>query len=78
MAKRRQEKGGKYRWREVYDLPNGKFDEAILVDWYHKCQPGGSGPLSMMRMVCALIEEIAELKGVSLSKIPQKTNADPE
>lgn len=39
-----------------------------LKDWYEKCQPTGSGPTGIMRMLCALIEEIAEIKGFELTE----------
>ncbi len=32
--------------------------------WY---RPQGSGPLGCMKIICSLIEEIAELKGIDLS-----------
>jgi len=73
MGKRKKYKGEKYNWRGHFDgLPNGRFNEEILSDWYEKLQPRGSGPLAEMRMICALIEEVAELKGINLFAIAQK------
>jgi hypothetical protein len=51
---------------QAYDLPNGIFDEETLKDWYESFKPVGSGPLGVMRMACALIEELASLKGIEL------------
>jgi len=72
MSKRKNYGGGRYNWRSHYNLPNGKFDEAILRQWYDICQPSGSGPLGEMRLICALIEEIAELKGIDLRQQPKE------
>jgi hypothetical protein len=41
------------------DLDN----EEQLADLYVKMQPAGSGPLGMMRIMCALIEAIAKERG---------------
>lgn len=51
--------------REYYGFTEGLRDD-VLIDWYEKCQPVGSGPLGMMRMLCAAIEEIAEQRGLQL------------
>lgn len=52
-------------YRDKFHLPNG-FDEEVLQEWYMFFKPEGSGPLSMMRRVCALLEEVAELKQICL------------
>lgn len=59
-------------YRSNYTLPNGRFDEETLQDWYIRMRPVGSGPLGMMRIVCALIEEVAELKGIELKPYQPK------
>ena len=53
-----------------FDSLAGKetFSEEILNDWYRMCKPKGPGPLGLCRMLCAALEEIAELKGISLPK----------
>ena len=43
-------------------------DQEQLQQLYRSCYPAGSGPLSMMRVVTALIEEIAEEKGFELHR----------
>ena len=48
-----------------YYGPDGLTDE-ILIDWYEKCQPVGSGPLGIARMLCAVIEELAAQRGIEL------------
>ena len=37
--------------------------QADLEDWYNNFYPRGSGPLGVMRLLCAALEEIAELRG---------------
>ena len=55
------------------DLPKIDInDEAGLQDLYSKIYPGGSGPLAIMRLACALIEAIAAEKGFTL-KVPGET-----
>ena len=56
------------QYRKALVLP---LNEANLNDWYSKCYPGGSGPLFLMRLVCALIEEVCELKGYKLNDHPK-------
>lgn len=51
---------------QTIDIPNGEFDANTLIGWYHAYQPIGSGPTTMARHMCALIEELASLKGVEL------------
>jgi len=41
-------------------------DPDQLQNWYGVLYPRGSGPLSAMMMACALIEAIAEEKGITL------------
>jgi len=38
-------------------------NEVDLLSWYESYRPAGSGPLSMMRVVRALLREIARLRG---------------
>ena len=47
-------------------------DEADLQELYRLFYPAGSGPLMIMRVVCSLIEAIAEEKGFNL-KAPGDT-----
>lgn len=44
------------------------FPEEMIKDWYRKCNPKGSGPLGLCKMLCAALEEITELKGYQLPK----------
>lgn len=44
------------------------LSEDELKDLWRIWYPGGSGPLSSMRTVCALIESIAHLRGFDVSK----------
>lgn len=37
--------------------------QAELEDWYNKFYPQGSGPLGVMRLLCAALEELAEHRG---------------
>lgn len=47
----------------------GRFDtEEQLQQYYAAYYPGGSGPLQAMRVICALLEKIAEEKGWVLKK----------
>ncbi len=39
-----------------------------LQEYYTKCYPGGSGPNGVLRLVCTLLEKIAEEKGYTLKK----------
>ena len=41
-------------------------DPDQLQSWYSSLYPRGSGPLSVMRMACSLIEAIAAEKGITL------------
>lgn len=43
-------------------------DQEQLQQVYTSCYPAGSGPLSMMRIVASLIEEIAKEKGFELHR----------
>lgn len=38
-------------------------NEQDLLSWYESYRPVGSGPLSMMRVIRALLREIARLRG---------------
>lgn len=49
-------------------VPNGQLTAQILIDWYQRFQPIGSGPLATQRYLCALIEHIAMEKGWQLPK----------
>lgn len=40
--------------------------DELLYDWYVRAQPQGPAPLS--RMVCSLIEELAEIRKIKLPK----------
>lgn len=46
-------------------FPGGISDEQ-LVSYYESYQPVGSGPLGPMKVVCALIEELAKIRGIDL------------
>ncbi len=39
-----------------------------LQRFYTSCYPGGSGPNAVLRLVCTLLEKIAEEKGYTLQK----------
>ena len=52
---------------EFYDV-TGKITDDVLQDWYEKCQPEGSGPLGIMRMLCATIEQVAKERGFELTQ----------
>lgn len=49
-----------------------RFTDMVLDDWFVKLKPAGSGPLGVMRMACALIEEIRDLRK------PIKADVDPK
>lgn len=52
---------------EVYfSDTNGVVSDEVLIDWYERCQPVGSGPIGMCRMLCAMIEQIAMQRGLEL------------
>lgn len=61
-------------------VPDG-FDADTLVSWYKQYQPVGSGPISTMRHMCALIEQLAmdrnivlpPAKGLPKQKKPKKS-----
>lgn len=53
------------RHLESLELPDGFTDE-ILINWYQAYQPVGSGPITMGRALCALIEEIAKSRNIEL------------
>lgn len=42
------------------------IDNETLIEWYQSFQPAGSGPLGLMKIICALIEELAEERGIEL------------
>lgn len=42
--------------------------EEELKDQWKSWYPGGSGPLSAMRVICALIEAVAHLRGFDITK----------
>lgn len=53
-----------YNYKEEMNII---FDEDLIKDWYSKYRPGGSGPSVLMKSLCAALEEIADLKGISLN-----------
>ena len=59
-----------YNYKEEMNIT---FDEDLIKDWYSKYRPEGSGPSVLMKSLCAALEEIADLKGISLNgKNPNK------
>ena len=44
------------------------LDEQQLKSLWNAYYPAGSGPLGVMRTVCALIESLAHLRGFDVSK----------
>jgi len=50
----------------IFPESDGYIKTSALIDWYTKCQPVGSGPTGIMRMLCAAIEEIADMRGIEL------------
>ena len=44
-------------------------NEEHVKEYYELFQPTGSGPLTMMKLVCIMLEQIAEDKGYDLSSI---------
>lgn len=53
------------RHREALGLGPTTSDETLLK-WYESFQPTGSGPLGHMKIICALIEELAEIYALEL------------
>lgn len=49
--------------------------QEILESWYISYWPAGSGPLAMMRLVCAALEEIAELRGYDTNFVELRKTA---
>lgn len=49
-----------------YYFEDSVVSDEILIDWYEKCQPVGSGPIVMCRMLCAMIEQVANQRGLEL------------
>ena len=45
---------------------NGQLSDDMLIEWYKCCQPVGSGPINMCRMLCACIEDLAAERGIEL------------
>lgn len=44
----------------------GELTDEAVIDWYEKCQPTGSGPLAVLRMLCIALEDIARQRGIDL------------
>lgn len=52
--------------RHIDMLYEGHIGDEVLLNMYSSFQPTGSGPLSTMRVICALIEQIAKDRGLEL------------
>jgi hypothetical protein len=65
-GKKKPEAVKTYRQQLGFD----RFHDIVLDDWFVKLKPAGSGPLGVMRMACALIEEIRDLRAERLGKVP--------
>jgi hypothetical protein len=52
--------------RHLEALNGGVISNDQLVELYQAYQPVGSGPLSTMRMLCCVIEALAETRGLEL------------
>ena len=48
------------------------MSEEELFNYWMVCYPGGSGPISIMRTVCRLIEAVAKLRGIDVSHWPAR------
>lgn len=73
MSKKNREPGGKFTWRDRYNQHNGgHFDEETLADWYWHWHLSVGDMGVAARQICAVIEELAELKGFDLRKAVEK------
>jgi hypothetical protein len=61
----------RFKNHSEYYSADGVLSEEILQDWYAHYQPIGSGPVHILRAMCALIEQVANERGIALSHQPK-------
>lgn len=57
---------GRNHRRDVLEYK--ELSDEYLIGWYKSYNPDGNSPSSVMMVLCALIEEIAETRGIELPK----------